>query len=130
MLRHVGNFRVARHKQRILGVARGVVGGRVQGVEAVPFGFEVGGFGYGESGALKNVAYFADCCRKGVDCPAANFVRGQGDVRLGAERLYHFGIFEARVGLGYKRLYLRLRKVYKLSDNRPLRFVERGNDFH
>ena len=34
-----------------------MVGGRVQGVEAVPFGFEVGGFGYGESGALKNVAY-------------------------------------------------------------------------
>ena len=94
-----------------------MVFGRVEGIEAEPLGFDLGGLGYRESYLAKDRSYAS--LRMSERVQAADVVSrgGQGDVRSLAQCSCIFGIVQTFRGLRQQSLDLFLGFVYGLPES-------------
>ena len=52
---NVGPLRIGREEKGVLGITGGMILGRVEGIEAEPFGFHLGRLGHGEPDLLRKM---------------------------------------------------------------------------
>ena len=103
--------------ERVLLVSGRMVFGRVEGIEAEPLGFHLGGFGHGKSYLAEDRSYAPLYLSERVQAADVVSGGGQGDVRGLAQGRGVLGIIQTCRGLCQQILDLFLGLVYGLAES-------------
>ena len=122
-----GHEDALRKVERILKIARGMVGGRVEGVEAEPLGLDFGAFDDGESGLAEDAAELLAHESERMGGAGAGVGRGQRGVDGRPELGGDLRLLDTGQGGIEKRLQLALGLVDELAQNRLL-LLRRGTE--